>query len=142
MGMSIYGENSGGDREKFPSAKLKDKGDTVKGVILKVSETSDKDFKTKKAKFWHSERKAVVFLDQVPADEKQYISAFMQFVFELDTVDGVQVVFANGRIRKAVVDAAKEAGATEFEPGGLLGIKVTDDDPRKEFKAVYVPPAE
>lgn len=149
MGMSIYGTQPVGEREKLPSATLKENEDTVKGVILSVSEAPDRDFKTKKAKFWHTERKEVVFMDQVPANETQYLSPFKQFVFEMEgkntfgnqVLEGRFVVFANGRMRKAVVSAAKDVGASEFENGGQLGIKVTSQGPR-DFKALYVAPAD
>lgn len=138
MGISIYGDNS---TEKNPIPVLRETGDTIKGVITAVKELPDRDFKTKKAKYWHTERKEVAYFDSTPDAEKKYLSPFMQFVIDLEDKDGkMWAVFANGRMRKAVVAAVKEAGETSIEPGAGIGIKVVSQDPR-DFKAVYAPPS-
>jgi hypothetical protein len=136
MGVSI---SSGGPKNPVP--KLKEDGDTFKGVILSVKEMADRDYKTGKNKYWHEERKEVAYFDKTPDAEKKYLTPFMQFVMDVEDKDGMTwTVWASGKMRKAVIAAVKEAGESSIEPGAAIGIKVVSQEPR-DFKALYAPPS-
>ena len=108
------------------SAKLKDKGDTVEGKILRVKKTQQTNFKTKEPEFYK---------DGNPKT---------QFVVTLDTEDGEQDIFIKGALHfafKKLVDSGEWNG--ELAPG--TGIKVRRETEagslEPEYRIKVTPPA-
>ena len=112
---------------------------TVEGVVTEPpGVTQELDFDTREPKFWD--------------DGKPKLLTVIKIQTELrvdDDDDGVRTIFAKFKLRDAIRDAVKAAGAKGVLPGGFLSVTYVADEPKKPghrgkaiklYSATYVPP--
>lgn len=104
-----------------PSAKFKNHGDEVWGVIVDASVRQQTDFETNEPLYWQ---------DGTPR---------MQLVITLKTEqhegpddDGQRRVYAKGKMLNTIREAVKKAGAEGIAEGGKLLVRyVSDGEPKR-----------
>lgn len=113
--------NVGGSGPKIPWAKLQDKGDFVKGVIVDID---------LKRPVWNPKAKLPMFwVDGKPTPhdrddaKKAGLKPVTQIVFVLETSQGQQQVGFNSKLEREALRAAVEAAGGEFNVGDTLGKK-------------------
>jgi hypothetical protein len=114
------------------AVKFTDPGDFVQGTVLEVVQVQARNFDTGDPEFWD---------DGSPK---------LQLLYGLGTVDGpVSLYVGSYRMRNAIADACRAAGARGIRRGGVLLVRFTGlgephkkgANPPKEYQAAYDPPA-
>jgi hypothetical protein len=124
-----------------PSVKWPAPGTKVIGEIVDTATTQQTDFKTGELKFWKDGNPKMQAVITLQTDERDP---------EVPDDDGKRRLFVSSwRMRDAIRDAIKTAGARHLEHGGKLAVQFTaigDDEagtgnPPKFYAAQYKPPA-
>jgi hypothetical protein len=119
------------------SAKFKEIGDTVKGVIADQPELRQQtDFKTGAPKFWNDGKPMMQLVVTLSTDERDPADP---------EDDGSRRVYIKGKLQQAVAQAVRKAGAKGLEVGGTLQVsyvgndapKVRGEDGAKLYTAEY-----
>jgi hypothetical protein len=137
---SIFGDSG----PKLPSAKLKDDGDIVQGVVTRVGTVQQKEFIKGKPGagqklFWvpGEDRPRPVTQADAPMLSTGLIKPVMQLVID---VNEQQTVWAANRLLKKIVSTVKAAGGSEVEVGAKIGIRVSRVNSETEYDVKYVRP--
>ena len=126
---------SGAPGAKFPSV-----GTVVKGEILETGVSQQRDYGTGELKFWSDGNPMMQAVLTIQTAERDP---------EITDDDGQRRLFISSRkMRDAVRDAVKTAGAKTLEVGGTITVQYTGDgeptgngNPPKLYRAKYEPPA-
>lgn len=121
------------------SAKLKDKGDSVTGIVTKpYTERQATEYLTDKPKVNDSGQPVMMAVIELQTDQRDP---------SVDGDDGIRIVYAEkyGQ-RIAIGDAIRAAGASDLEVGGRLTVTCTGEapsskgSPLKTWSASYARP--
>jgi len=124
-----------------PSVKWPTPGTKVVGEIIDLATTQQTDFDTGELKFWKDGSPKMQAVVTLQTDERDP---------EIPDDDGKRRLFVSSwRMRNAIADAIKAAGAKDPEIGGKLAVQFTalgDTEtgtsiPPKLYAAQYKPPA-
>jgi hypothetical protein len=120
------------------SAKFKEIGDTIKGVIADQPELRQQtDFKTGAPKYWNDGKPMMQLIVTLSTDERDPADP---------EDDGNRRVYIKGKLQQAVAQAVRKAGAKGLEVGGTLQVsyvgndapKVRGEDGAKLYTAEYI----
>lgn len=122
-----------------PAAKFPTVGTTIKGTVTGAEMRQQTDPKDGKLKTWDDGNPMMQLVVTLATDERDA---------DIDDDDGTRRVFVKGNMRKAVIEALKEAGAKTIDSGGKLAVQYTGDGEKtnpafnapKLYKAQYKAP--
>lgn len=123
-----------------PGVKWDEVGTEHKGRIVAMRKTQQKDYTTRKPKFWDDGSPMWQAVITIQTEERDP---------EIEDDDGRRKIYiANPRMRDAVRDAVLGAGARKLKLGGMFKMKFTGTDPEsknpanpaKLYVARYKPP--
>jgi hypothetical protein len=124
-----------------PSVKWPTVGTKVVGEIVETATTQQTDFDDGSPKFWKDGSPKMQAVITLQTDERDP---------DVPDDDGKRRLFVSSwRMRDAIRDAIKTAGARHLEHGGKLAVQYTSDgvdeagtgNPPKIYTAQYKPPA-
>jgi hypothetical protein len=122
-----------------PSVKWPTPGTKVVGEIVNLTTAQQTDKETGDLKFWKDGRPKMQVVATLQTDERDP---------EILDDDGQRRLFVSSwRMRNAIADAIRAAGARGLEVGGKLAVQFTDTEdagtsiPAKRYVAQYKPPA-
>jgi hypothetical protein len=105
-----------------PSAKFKDIGTTVKGIVESANVSQQTDFATGAPKTWDDGQPMMQLVVVLQTDDRDA---------EVEDDDGKRRLFVKGQMRSAVIEALKAAGTKAIEPGGTLAVRYAEDGEQK-----------
>ncbi len=116
-----------------PSASFLEVGRTYEGQILELRMVQQRDFATKKPKFWDDGDPMMQAAITIRTDERDE---------NIPHDDGKRVVYAKARMRDAIREAVTVSGHDGPLVGGTLKVQYVGDDDEtraKLYRAKFVP---
>jgi hypothetical protein len=121
-----------------PSCTFPNIGDTYEGRILELRMVQQRDFVSKKPKFWDNGDPMMQAAITLQTDIRDP---------EVQNDDGRRVLYAKNNMRDAIRDAVTEAGYDGSWVGGTLKVRYERDgvsdqglNPPKLYRAKFTPP--
>ncbi len=122
-----------------PSVKFPEVGAKIVGRVLKYEMVQQRDFQSKKPKFWDDGNPMMQACVTLQAEEWEPVD---------EDDDGKRRLYVKGKMRDAVIAAVNASGHKGSLIGGKLGVSYSGDgektggqSPPKLYKAKYEPPS-